>query len=209
MSYKPLYIADLKSGLVRDKEAYLIPQDAFPDLNNSYIWRGRIKKRKGFAQLGRLRRNVTGLAQTATGANPYVDADLLNSVRATEPNAEIIPGTVTIIIDSGGANQTTYRDNVTSGILTLIAGPLTVAGFINYFSGAITITFAPPVAAVLTVSASLSYYPTLPAMDLSVYEVLALNAERLIAFDTKYAYLYNTATNQFEEWMSWENYRFV
>lgn len=200
MAYKPFLIADAKVGLELDKEPFLLPNDAFPRLSNAYVWRRRIKKKNGHKLLGRLRRDVTGLAQTnTTGAGTYADTDLLNSVRANEAQAQIVPGSVTFRIDPGGANETIYRDNVTSGTLTYVSGTYTIsAGTINYFTGAVALTFtvAP---GVLTTNADLSYYPGLPCMGLAVRNLTAINAEQLIAFDTIYAYVYNNTTSRFNE----------
>ncbi len=40
-------IAPLNSGLQTDQKPFLIPDDAFAELNNAYIFRGRVRKRFG------------------------------------------------------------------------------------------------------------------------------------------------------------------
>ncbi len=197
MPYKPFYISGYEndSGLDRSKESFLIPEKAFPQLEDAYAWRGRIKRRLGFELLGRLCRSLTAVAMDATdGTGTYTDADILNVFRAKEPNAEIVPGTVTITIDVGNANETIYRDNITDGVLTHISGPFTGAGVINYVSSttAVEITFTVTPGAGLTVQADLRYCPALPVMGLRTRESSTLiNNEQLIAFDTVYAYRFS------------------
>lgn len=56
---KPYLIANVRTGLERDMEPWLLPNDAYPDLEDCYMFRGRIQRRQGFLPLGRL---VSGIA---------------------------------------------------------------------------------------------------------------------------------------------------
>lgn len=203
MPYRPFYVSSYEndSGLNTYAESFLIPEKAFPRLEDAYSFRGRIKRRQGFELLGRLCRALTSIAMDNTdGTGTYSDADILNTFRANEPNAEIVAGSVTITIDPGGANETIYRDNVTDGVLTYISGPFTGAGVINYVSStaAVTITFTAAPGAAVTVQADLRYCPSLPVMGLRTRESSTLiNNEELIAFDTIYAYQFSAG--QFSE----------
>ena len=194
MTFQPYYISSFEndSGLDQYYEPFLIPEKAFPTLEDAYCWRGRVRRRFGFKLLGRLRRVLVDLSESnTTGAGTYVVSDLLSTVRATEPNAEIQAGTVTITIDSGGGDQTVYNDATTPGILTFVSGTYTISsGKINYVTGAINLIFSVTPGAGLSVTVGLSYYPSLPVMGLPSYELPAINAEKLFAFDTKYAYQY-------------------
>lgn len=192
--YKPLYIADMQSGLIRNKESYLIPQDAFPEITNAYLFRGRIKRRLGFEFLGRLQRNLEDDSLGNTGASPW-SFNIYTLLTITgEPNAEIVPGTVSIDLNTGVEIFT--EPVVPDGTLVSNLGG---TGTINYFTGDVTLTHSQGagVPALIT----FSYYPSLPVMDLSVREIITNNNENLIAFDTKYSYLFNTASDQFEEWI--------
>lgn len=51
---KPYLIATPRVGLERDMEPEWIPNDAFPDLEDCYMFRGRVQRRKGLLFLGRL-----------------------------------------------------------------------------------------------------------------------------------------------------------
>ena len=192
MTFKPFYISSYEndSGLDQYAEAFLIPERAFPQLEDAYAFRGRIKRREGFSLLGRLRRELTALALTnADGTATYNEADILSSVRATEANAEIQNGTLVITIDRGNPNETIYEDSTTDGILTYTSGAFTGAGTVNYITGEITISFTVAPGAGITVDATFFYYPSLPVTGLPQREDSTLiNDEELIAFDTKYAY---------------------
>lgn len=57
---RPNYIAYSGSpGLEKDKKPFLLPDEAFPVLENAYVWRERVKKRNGNKLLGRLARALT------------------------------------------------------------------------------------------------------------------------------------------------------
>lgn len=57
--YQPLKITGMAGGLVESREEFLLPDDAYPKLKNAYVWRERIKRKKGCLLLGRLQRNLT------------------------------------------------------------------------------------------------------------------------------------------------------
>jgi len=56
--YQPLKITGNSTGLVQEREEFLLPDDAYPRLRNAYVWRERIKRKKGCLLLGRLQRNL-------------------------------------------------------------------------------------------------------------------------------------------------------
>ncbi|CAB4133768.1 Ubiquitin-activating enzyme E1, FCCH domain containing protein [uncultured Caudovirales phage] len=56
--YSPLKITGPSTGLVQERENFLLPDDGYPKLQNAYVWRERIKRKQGCLLLGRLRRNL-------------------------------------------------------------------------------------------------------------------------------------------------------
>jgi len=58
---KPYLIATPRVGLERDMEPEWIPEDAFPNLEDCYMFRGRVQRRKGLLSLGRLVTTVGGV----------------------------------------------------------------------------------------------------------------------------------------------------
>ncbi len=193
MGYQPFYIAGLKTGLVKNPEAFLIPQDAFPDLENAYIWRDRIKRKLGYDLLGRLLRvfEDESLGNSPTDPWSFNIFTLLGITSPLETDPSIIPGTVTIV---SGAN--TYTEpSPPDG--TLIGAP-GGSGTINYAIGDVTLS-GMGIGAATTIS--FSYAPGLPVMGIGNRELSTINLEELIVFDQVYAYRYNTVTNSFEEWL--------
>lgn len=201
MGFQPFMVANYEenSGLNKYFESFLIPERAFPELEDIYCFRGRLKRRKGVLCLGRLRRKVTALGQAATsGAANYVNGDLISSFRTAplpETYAEIESDSgVVITISRGNADVTTYTDFGTPGVLTLVAGPYTISsGTINYVTGGIVLNFTVAPAAGKTVDATLWYFPALPCMGLRTEERPEINQERMIAFDQKYAYYFDVS----------------
>lgn len=82
--YKPLKISGMTTGLVQNREEYILPNDAYPVLENAYIFREKIQKKKGAQLVGRLQRtiptenwfrnevtgNASGTIVNADNANP-------------------------------------------------------------------------------------------------------------------------------------------
>lgn len=193
MAYQPFYIAGLKSGLVKNPEAFLIPQDAFPDLENAYIWRDRIKRKLGYKLLARLTRVLTAESLGNSAADPWSFNifTILGITAAVESNKNIIPGTVTIV---SGAN--TYTEaSPPDGTLTGAPGG---SGTINYLTGAVTIS---GMGVGVPTTISFTYAPTIPVMGITNRELSSINLEELIIFDQRYAYRYNTGADIFEEWI--------
>jgi hypothetical protein len=198
MAYQPFFIADLKSGLVKNPEAFIIPQDAFPTLENAYIWRGRIQRKSGYQLLDRLRRILTASALGNSPSDPWTfNVFTVLGLDTSEPDANIAPGTVTIV---SGANTYTEPANPDGTLVGVPGG----SGTIDYATGAITL-IGMGIGAGTTIS--MNYFPGLPCMGLRIREINSINIEDLIAFDTKYSYRYNTANDIFEEWItgtSWQ-----
>lgn len=198
---QPILIGPYDIGVKQDLKPFMIPDQAFPNLVNAFVFRGRVERKNGYSNLGRLRRvlpqgtvtNVSVGNISAAGAGTF-------SFTLFGPAAQIIPGNVaTIVITIGAPISQTLTDSTGTGTLVVGgAGPIT-AGTINYALGTITLTFsgaAGSSAATLTGS----YYPGLPVMGVRTKEVAAtINQEMTIWFDTTYAYQYNTGTTLFEE----------
>src|SRR3990167_1727325 len=191
MSYQPLYIKGMEQGLVQSRIDFILPDDAYPVLENAYVWRERIKRKKSTQLLGRLRRVFAAASignSNFIGAAPEVWT--INTIYSTyvpavtpEANAEIEPGSVIITIalgvpvvltDDGNGTFTTSDPNVT--------------GTIDYTTGIIVLSNAGAAIAPTATTASFNYFPNLPVMGIRLEELNAINTERTIVFDTIYAY---------------------
>lgn len=191
--YSPLKIVGNSSGLVQEREEFLIPDDAYPVLQNAYVWREKLLRKSGFELLGRLQRNFVGSSLGNSGANATFSFNFFSRVvpSITEPQAQLIPGTVIITIgpdtftDQGNGTLKRQDGNVTSTI--------------NYFSGAVVLNRTTALNQPAT--ANFSYYPSLPVMGIRTRELQNSANDQTVFFDQKYAYIFNSTTEQFQEFI--------
>jgi hypothetical protein len=181
--YKPLYIKGNETGLVQDRVNFILPDDAYPVLENAYVWRERLIRKKGASQIGRLQRTLTDEPLINTDASPWsfnIYDDLATPITG-EPNAAIVPGTVVITIAAGPIVFTDQGDG------TLTSPTPGNSGTINYATGDVVLTHTAGIGVAVTIT--FSYYPSLPVMGICSEERNAINVERPVYFDTKYAYI--------------------
>lgn len=204
MPYKPFHISSFEndSGLDTYAESFLIPEKAFPKLEDAYAWRGRIRRRKGFELLGRLRRDLTtqsiGNISSPGAGDVVVNIFTSLGIGVTEPNAEIEVGSVTnISIIIAAPISQTLTDTLGTGTLTVVGAGSITSATLNYVTGDLTMTFSGAVGA-SAATFTAAYFPSLPVMGLRTRESsILINNEQMIAFDTKYAYQFSG--NQFSE----------
>jgi len=205
LSFQPLYIQNFEqdSGLITYFEPSKLPESAFPVCEDAIAWRGRIRRRRGFSLLGRLRRFYTSftLSQQATGTTVTI-VDLLNdaNINVRSPSSPAISETygeiqasspdklLTIVI---GAN--TFTDN---GDGTLSGG--TGGSTIDYVTGGIILNYS-ALGGATNIVVTFAYYPALPVMGLRLRQTSTNNVDTFIAFDQKYAYNFVGSPGQFQE----------
>lgn len=176
----------METGLVQSRQQFILPDDAYPVLENAFVWRERIKRKKGCELLGRLRRVFTAQALgNMDGAGDF--SGNLVTIFSLESTATFEVGS---IVANDGIN--TYTDN---GLGVLVGSP-GGSGTINYATGDITLAGGLPSAGA-PITISFKYYPGLPVMGLLSREQDNINNEEMVAFDTKYAYI-KTATGFIE-----------
>lgn len=196
MSFQPLLIGSFNSGLIKSKKPYALIDDSFQMLQNTYTWRERVKRREGIKLVGRLRRQFTVAVKLTNQANgaTYVVTDILADaafgLRTSEPDAQIEPGGVTIVVGalSFSDSTTATPPGAENGVL-VEAGSST--GTINYTTGRLDLAFSPSLGGATDVDVTFSYYPALPAMGIRKREQAAINNEQTAWFDTKYVYSYD------------------
>jgi len=177
-SYSPLNIKSNETGLVQNRQNFLLPEDAYPTLENAFLFREQIRRKQGYQLLGRLKREIS-----TAGVNSLN----LISALGLETNSSIVLGSVTLV---GFGLQVFTETFSGSGILT---GSMGASGTINYATGAFTGPGLP------LNSGSIQYYPNLPVMGLRLRELNDTNNEETVAFDTTYAYRF--LTNGWEEFL--------
>lgn len=178
--YQPLKITGMTTGLVQERENFLLPDDAYPILQNAYVWRERIKRKLGFQLLGRLQRNIG----TTDGSG--------NATITITPN----PLNLGIASFNVGTNIFTDPTNPTASpsepVTLLTNGPGTAT--LNHTTGVLTILGSNATTAV-------QYFPGLPVMGICKQELQNSALDQTIFFDQEYAYIYNGTTFAFQEYI--------
>lgn len=175
---------DTNSGLQTDVKPWLIPDQAFSELNNAYVFRGRVRKRFGSKWLAddklgtRLRIQVGVTAGGSLAGNVRtINAD---AGMPTAVGQAFSAGTIffTVFNPAAGVQQMKRSDG------------LGAAATYNLGTSAFNITGTG-----LPNGTPVYFYPALPVMGLLNHEDSATNNEFIIGFDTRYAYTYDAATN--------------
>ncbi len=130
-SLEPIFIAGYSegSGYETDKKPFLLPDQAFPVLENAYVYRERVKKREGNEKLGRLRRVYDDASLGNSAASPwnfniftFFGINVSNSANPQyQPNAEIECGSVVININP--VITTGAITNIEKAINTRVTSP--------------------------------------------------------------------------------------
>lgn len=190
--YAPLYIKANETGLVQSRIEFLLPDDAYPTLENAFVWRERIKRKQGAQLLGRLRRLLVAQPLGNTdGAGAF--SGNIKTILSLEAGSDIEIGSIEITIGAATFIETDPPD----GTLTDGAAG---TGTINYITGAITIAGAP---AATAITIDFGYFPSLPVMGLRSRELNNINNEMTIAFDQTYAYRYVGGWQEFIPGTTW------
>ena len=183
MVYDKFVIAPFNDGLQKDLRPWLISDDAFAELNNAYVFRGRVRKRFGSELMNttvssavaplysRLRIALTGGAGVgatdgAGAATGTVPGAIFKIGQQFSIGTEIFTvtalGTPSVMLTTGASTTMTY--NTTTGVYV--------------FAGA-------------TPTTQIYFYPAEPVMGITTYELAAINDEQTVAFDTQFAYYYD------------------
>jgi hypothetical protein len=193
MPFDRFLIAPLNTGLQTDLRPWIIPDDAFAQLNNAYVFRGRLRKRFGSVLMGvgsdsaqtaplfsRLRVRVG----TTDGSGNLVFTSLPGTI--LNPGAAFSAGniifTVTTVPSVVGNAATLSTDQGPGGpaigtVRLNSTGP-------NVYQFRITggqTTIA---------TTAVWFYPALPVMGITQYETGAINNHPTYAFDTQFVYIF-------------------
>lgn len=200
--YQPLKVAGMETGLVQSRENFLLPADAYPVIENAFVWRERIKRKQGFQYLGRLQRNFTGLTGlgNSTAGATMIFPNILNTLGFTQTNASIVPGSIFIAAAGPGPDTFSFTDDGDGTFAVTGQGDATGSS-INYSTGAVTLNFSPALVGGAQIFINIQYYPCLPVMGIRLRELDSVNIEETIIFDQTYAYRYNGPLGLFEEFI--------
>lgn len=172
-------IAPEEVGLETDLRPWLLPDTGYEQLNNAYIYRGRIRKRFGSQYMVPSTTPSPGYEQLASRLRVFLG---VGPGTYNIPDSSVLnPLQIGQIFSVGDNIFTIFQ--VGAGVLTLS----TNAGM----SATIDTTVTPNTVTFVGVPASNAYwYPSLPVMGLIVWQTQTINNEPTIAFDTRYAYQY-------------------
>ncbi|MFI0477778.1 MAG: ubiquitin-activating E1 FCCH domain-containing protein [Candidatus Rhabdochlamydia sp.] len=193
MSYQSFLIANYSTGVDRELQPWLLPNDAFVDLLDGYVYRGVTRKRDGYSGFAngtkstytesRMVHQISAVAP-ATGA--------INGINATYTWTLTTPVARGRVVITGSNPVQVLTDNGIGGF----TGNGT--GTINYTTGAVSITFTLPPAGASTVLLTYSYHQGLPVMgEMSFYPTN--NVRQLIVADTRYVNRYNPVTDRLDD----------
>ena len=171
---------DENSGLQTNYKPWLIPDEAFSELNNAYVFRGRVRKRFGSRWIGnsslvsRLRINVgtiTGGVLSGNIRTIISDAGMPTGIGQSFSVDTLV---FTVYNPAAGAQQMLRSDNsVAPATYNLTTSDFNITGI------------------ALPDGTDVYFYPNLPVMGLLTYDQNSINDEFVIGFDTRYAYRYN------------------
>jgi len=174
-------IAPINVGLETDMKPWLIPDDAFAELENAYVFRGRVRKRFGssYSGTGGSIPETAQLSSRARASLGTIQAGGTFSTTITHSTFKIgqmfSVGSVIFTVNALGTPATllkttgvatTHTFNTTTGDLVL-AGMTSNVGDVVYF------------------------YPAMPIMGINKYEAGPANNHTTYVFDTQYVYKYS------------------
>ena len=165
-------IATPRVGMEKDLIPDFLPIDAYPDLQDCYLFRGRVKKREGYTLLGRLNRQIGTTDGSGNATITLVNIPITSGISSFNVGTEFFQdggtgGTPVTLLTNGPGSATL---NLSTGVLTILGAPINTAIF---------------------------YYPGLPVMGLRTQETVTIDQTSLIAFDTSFAYKYNNSSSKF------------
>jgi hypothetical protein len=175
MPFDRFLISPFSTGLQTDERPWKIMDDAFFQLQNAYVFRGRVRKRFGstlmgtMPQLSRLRINIG----TNTNAAMNLPANTTTHTPQLAIGQMFTLGPIIFTVYQLGAGVATYTTNAA---VTAVVDSTTSPNTITITGGALV---------------NLYWYPSLPVMGITQYLKGDINDHPTYAFDTEFAYIYS------------------
>jgi hypothetical protein len=178
MAFDRFLIAPFSEGWRTDLRPWLIPDEAFQQLNNAYVFRGRVRKRFGSRLMG-FGYDSNQTAQLFSRLRIQVDTtDVDGDASGTVPGDIFGIGQLFSIGDS---IYTVYQLGTPAAMLST-DGTTIIASF-NTTTGDYVFVGAPA-------GMPVWFYPAEPVMGLTQYEGAPINNWPAYAFDTQFAYVF-------------------
>lgn len=170
MPFDKFLIAPMNEGIREDLRPFLIPDNAFTQLDNAYVYRGRVRKRWGSTVMGS--GQLTSRLRINLG-----NTDGAGAISGTAPGGTFKVGQIFSIGDE------IFTVNATGTPATMLTNG-SGSGTYNTTTGAYVITGAAATTACF-------FYPAEPVMGITNYEGDATTA---YAYDTQFAYKYTSGS---------------
>jgi len=175
MPFDRFFIGPLQTGLQQNLRPFLISDDAFEQLQNAYVFRGRVRKRFGERLMG-------------TGWDSAVTEPLFSRFRIQVGTigapVSPVPGAVFKVGQMFSAGDQIFTVYQTGNPAAMLAtGPGT--GTYSTVTGAFALA-----ATGLAAGTPIYFYPGEPVMGLCNYENGPINNQPSYGFDTQFAYIF-------------------
>ena len=190
-AYDRFLIAPLDSGLQLNVKPFLISNDAYEQLDNAYMFRGRLRKRFGGTYMGtgaptnreqfhsRLRMKFTAFTDLKIPVSGAVPGAFVSTRDAKIGMAFSVGSVMLTVTNSAGGAQT----------LTTTDSSLATGTFNN-----INNNFEIIAHDATMIGQTVWYYPSEPVMGLTQFGVnSSINNKPAYAFDRQFAYVFNSA----------------
>lgn len=166
---------DNNSGMQTNVKPWLLPDNAFLNLENCYVYRGSVRKKlgstwSGTGQLGSRLRYALGSTNSSGNASGTV------------------PGAVFAIGQMFSIGSTIFTVSSAGTPATLLSTTAGQSMTYNTSTGAYTVTTA-------TASTQIYFYPATPVMGISEFIIPSGFQNKTIAFDTQFSYYFDTTAN--------------
>lgn len=183
MASQRFLIAPFKSGLETDVSPWLLPEDAFQELRNMYVFRGRVRKRFGSTL-------VSDGSSASTPETAQLNSRLRINIGTTNSSGNTampltVPGARNVVgqmFSCGNIIFTVYQDGATYVVKS--TGATTATGTYNF--GAHTFDIGGSDGDIDT--ASVFFYPAEPVMGITQYQLYGVNDEPTYVFDRQFSY---------------------
>jgi len=192
MAQQTFMIAPYETGWQNDRRPWLIPNDAFQQLRNAYIYRGRVRKRWGTFLLN----------QNVADADKQLHSRLRVKIDTTDGSGNTTGG----LTVPGSRFEVGQLFSIGSTVFTVsVAG--TPASLLRSDGSGATATYNTSTGAVVIQSAPANtdvyFYPAEPVMGIILREEdpsqpFTLVSEETIAFDTQFAYTWDGLTSAWD-----------
>jgi len=171
MAFDRFLIGPVSIGLQTDLKPFMVPDEAFTQLNNAYIFRGRVRKRFGSRLMGTDQR--FSRFRIALGTTNAMTGNL----------SGMVPGNIFSIGQMFSIGTSLYTVITTGITQVMLKTDATTTATYSTTDGAFNFVGAP-------LNAIVYFYPAEPVMGLTLYEKGSVNNQTAYGFDTQFAYVF-------------------